>query len=37
MAGNPTGCMGLADYLGMGLEIESGIADRQCARLPGAT
>ncbi len=32
MEGNPTGCMGLADYLGLGLAIQGGAADRERAR-----
>ena len=36
MAGNPTGCMGLADYLGWNWQVEGRPADRQRARLPGA-
>ena len=32
MAGNPTGCMGLADYLGWDWQIEGRAADRQRAR-----
>ena len=36
MAGNPTGCMGLADYLGWDFRSAGGPADRQRPRLPGA-
>ncbi len=36
MQGNPTGAMGLADYLGLELALESRPADRQRPRLPGA-
>ncbi len=36
MAGNPTGCMGLADYLGWDWKSKAGLADRQRAGLPGA-
>ena len=36
MAGNPTGCMGLADYLGWDWKSKAGSADRECAWLPGA-
>ncbi len=36
MAGNPTGCMGLADYLGLDWKSLAAGADRQRARLPGA-
>ena len=34
MAGNPTGAMGLADYLGLGLALAERAAHRQPARLP---
>ena len=36
MAGNPTGCMGLADYLGWDWRSKAGLADRECARMPRA-
>ena len=36
MAGNPTGCMGLADYLGWDFRSRRRPADRQRPRLPGA-
>ena len=36
MAGNPTGCMGLADYLGWDWRSKAGMPDRQRARLSGA-
>ena len=36
MDGNPTGCMGLADYLGWNWRSQGGLADRQCSRLSGA-
>ena len=32
----PTGCMGLADYLGLGLALQGRLAHRQRSRLPGA-
>src|SRR6185312_7705852 len=32
MAGNPTGAMGLADYLGWKMEILGRYSDHQCAR-----
>ena len=35
MAGNPTGAMGVPDYLGLGLEVEGRPPDRVRARLPG--
>ena len=35
MQGNPTGCMGLARFSRLGLEIEGRAADRQCPGLPG--
>ena len=36
MEGNPTGCMGLADFFGWEWRSKIGPADRQCAGLPGA-
>ena len=36
MAGNPTGCMGLPDYLGWDWKSKAGHPDRLRARLPGA-
>ena len=33
MAGNPTGCMGLADYLGWDLAFEGRDSDHQCSRM----
>ena len=35
MAGNPTGAMGVPDYLGLGLEEQGRHPDRLRARLPG--
>ena len=36
MEGNPTGCMGLADYLGWDWRSKAGLADRECSRVSGA-
>ena len=36
MEGNPTGCMGLADYLGWDWRSKAGLAHRQRSRLSGA-
>ena len=36
MAGNPTGSMGLADYLGWDFRSAGGLPDREHPRLPGA-
>ena len=36
MEGNPTGAMGLADYLGWDWRSKAGLPDRQRAGLPGA-
>jgi hydrogenase small subunit len=37
MQGNPTGCMGLPDYLGWTWKSNAGIPDRVSSRLPGST
>ena len=36
MEGNPTGCMGLADYLGWDWKSNAGIPHRQRSRMPGS-
>ena len=36
MEGNPTGCMGLPDYLGWNWKSQGGHSDRVRARMPGA-
>ena len=36
MEGNPTGCMGLADYLGWNWTFEGWTAHRECPGMPGA-
>ena len=36
MAGNPTGAMGLGDYLGWGFESAGGLPDRERPGMPGA-
>ena len=36
MEGNPTGCMGLADYLGWDWRSKAGLADCECAWMSGS-